>query len=83
MRYHIATLSSLLVLFCITVSAENVSMIAQDSQPGEPPRSRDEDPPRSLDELLGIEEESADENTLLEERDRKNLDDKLQERSIF
>lgn len=78
-RVRATIMVSLLSLTCTPVSSNCTVALPQDASPTEPVEN---DPPKSLDELLGIEEESDEKKSLLEERDRKNLEDRLQEREI-
>ena len=78
-RVRATIMVSLLSLTCTPVSSNCTVAPSQDANPIEPVEN---DPPKSLDELLGIEEESDEKKSLLEERDRKNLEDRLQEREI-
>ena len=80
MKHVSATIMiSLLSLTCTPVSSNCTVALSQDAPPIEP---AEDDPPKSLDELLGIEEGSDEKESLLEKRDRKNLEDRLQERDI-
>ena len=78
-RVRATIMVSLLSVTCTPVSSNCTIALSQDASPIEPVEN---DPPKSLDELLGIDEESEEKKSLLDERDRKNLEDRLQEREI-
>tara|TARA_Y100000589_G_scaffold269483_2_gene261503 strand:+ start:795 stop:1541 length:747 start_codon:yes stop_codon:yes gene_type:complete len=76
------TLVSFVTSLFITSSPVCSIYVRQDDRPTQSERSSEKDPPRSLDELLGIDEGPEEGESPLENRDRKRLDDRLQEREI-
>jgi hypothetical protein len=76
--------TNLIVLFTVLFAPCDLGASIQQDPPEqvEPPRSNESDPPKSLDELLGIDGGSQEDGSLLDDRDKKNLDDRLDEREL-
>ena len=82
MRMFGTTLVTSVMSLLFTSSLVCSNDARQDDPPKKSEKSGEKDPPKSLDELLGIDEGSGDDDSLLENRDRKKLEDRLQEREI-